>query len=137
MEEQPPQFGGKFGGKPGDPVPEVDPKDVKAVWELRKDVERRRPEGSTGTIAISNRVFERVCTPGANVVAVAFRTMKLSLLCALHPDFLAELTNEAEPVDAVFSAIAQVSMEWPEIGVTRYSPPFDVEQFERLLREAV
>jgi hypothetical protein len=35
MESQEPP---PFGGKPGEPVPTVDPEDVKTVWQIMKDV---------------------------------------------------------------------------------------------------
>ena len=126
----------RFGGEPGEPVPQVDPKDVKAAWELCRDVERGRPPESKGGIAICTSVYERVCTPGANVIAVAYRTLKLNLLSTLNPEFLAPWTTEGKPQDVLFRAIALVSMEWLETGVTYYGPPFDLEQFDRLLHEA-
>jgi hypothetical protein len=124
-----------FGMEPGTPVPQVDAQDVKAAWELTRDVERRRPAGSEGAILIATRVVQRVCTPGADVVAVAHRSTVLNLLCLLHPEFVAPWMKDGGLEDAVFHAMAQVRMEWMEVGVIQHGPPFDLEHFERLLQE--
>ena len=42
--DQPPLF----GGEAGEPVPQVDPEDVKAIWKLGKDVQRRHPGEHVG-----------------------------------------------------------------------------------------
>jgi len=32
-----------FGGNPGEPVPQADPEDLKALWRVQRDVEVRHP----------------------------------------------------------------------------------------------
>jgi len=56
-----------FGGAPGAPVPHVDPEDVKAVWELGREVKKNHPDGQ---VAIGMDVFKHTCRPGANIKAV-------------------------------------------------------------------
>ena|SRR5207247_1890550 len=64
-----------FGGKPGEPVPQVDPDDLKAVWEINHEVQTSHPgERVTGI-----SVLEHACKPGADVKAVAYRAMILGL----------------------------------------------------------
>ena len=42
----PPPF---FGGSPGEPVPEVDPEDLKTVWREQQEIEARRPGKQVAT----------------------------------------------------------------------------------------
>ena len=67
-----------FGGNPGEPVPEVDPEDLKTFWHMARDLQARR----TGEhIAIGFEAMTAVCKPGANgqvweMPDVVFRTME-------------------------------------------------------------
>ena len=54
--DQPPLF----GGEAGEPVPQVDPEDVKAAWGVGGDMERSHPGGQYG---IDVRVFEAPANP--------------------------------------------------------------------------
>lgn len=38
-----------FGGKPGEPVPEVDPEDLKIVWKINRDLQARHPGQQVAT----------------------------------------------------------------------------------------
>jgi hypothetical protein len=49
-------------GAPGEPVPQVDPEDVKAVWKLGQEVKKDHPGGG---VAIGMAIFEHTCKPGA------------------------------------------------------------------------
>src|SRR5215471_12356302 len=64
----------QFGGKPGEPVPEVDADDLKAVWELYRDVKARHP-GHDAAIGMSAVVAS--CKPGADAQAAAYRVGQL------------------------------------------------------------
>ena len=78
MDEQP-----RFGGEPGEPVPTVDPEDMKTVWQINKDAEARHPDGR---FAIGINVFRHACKPGANVEAVCERVIFLRMMNFLAPD---------------------------------------------------
>jgi hypothetical protein len=124
-----------FGGVPGEQVPQVDPEDIKAAWSLVKEIEKNRPPGLSGTIGIDCSLFKRVCKPGANVEAVAYRNMIVGGLCRLNPEVLESWTTDGEVNEAVFRAIAQVRVKWVGIGPNERAFPFDVDEFQRLLRE--
>jgi hypothetical protein len=113
-----------FGGKPGTPVPEVDPEDLKAVWDY--SAETRKGKGPNGAISI--RFFERLCKPGADVQAICYRSSMIGLLATfLQPQQLTP--NEAGTLDMkVFKAAAKMPLEWMGEGV-RKELPFDVEKF--------
>lgn len=58
----------------GEPVPQVDPEDVKAVWKLGQEVKQDHPGGG---VAIGMAIFEHTCKPGAIVKAAIYRTNKI------------------------------------------------------------
>jgi hypothetical protein len=122
-----------LGGKPGEPVPEVDHEDAKAVWQQYQD--------AGPNVAITCRVLALFCSPGADVPAVGYRCGQLDLLRLLSQQQGApsELTEKIAPLmkdgafsDAAFRAIAKVPMEWMEPGVIREGPPYDFDQFLKL-----
>ena len=69
-------------GSPGEPVPQVDPEDVKAVWKLGEEVKKDHPGGG---VAIGMSIFEHTCKPGAIVKAVIYRTNKIEMLRTVAP----------------------------------------------------
>jgi len=121
-----------FGGA-GEPVPTVDPEDVKAVWELFSDFEREHP-GRPGAVGIE--IFKRACSPGADIQAIIYRTQMMWVVQHASPEALAPWTKDERLDDAVFRAIAETPMEWMGVGVPRQGLPFDADDFIRRLREA-
>lgn len=122
-----------FGGKPGEPVPQVDPEDVKAAWELGRNVQKRHPGQQ---VAIGWQIFERTCKPGADIRAVTYRASVLGLLRHAAPEVLEPWTKEDQLEAVIFRAAAQVPMEWMGFGIVRQGFPFDFEDFMRRVREA-
>ena len=125
-------------GPPGQPVPEVDPADVKAVWELGRDIEKRHPvkTGELHAYAVGIEMFKAACKPGANIPAIFYRGMMLWMLVRHVQDQIAPWLKEGNPDDAIFRAIAQVPMEWMGVGVVRNGLPFDAEDFMRRVKKA-
>src|ERR1700693_4732467 len=113
-------------GAPGEPVPQVDPEDVKAVWKLGQEVKRDHPDGG---VAIGMAIFEHTCKPGAIVKAVIYRTNKIEILRMLASEVMEPLIHDK--LDTVFQAAAQIPMEWIGVGVVRQGLPFDFEDFMR------
>ena len=66
----------RFGGKAGEAVPEVDPEDMKAVWQEHRYMQKDHPGQP---IAISTRVLQHYCNPGADMQAVCYRQAQLGL----------------------------------------------------------
>ncbi len=130
-----------FGGKPGEPVPQVDPEDLKNVWQLQDEVKKRHPRGEH--CAIDQSVIQRTCKPGANVQAVSYRAGLLRLILmpiaeglpSIAGEKLAPWIKDGRLDDAVFRAAAQTPMEWMGVGIIRKGPPFDVDEFMRRVRE--
>jgi hypothetical protein len=121
-----------FGGQPGTPVPEVDPADIKIVYNVNCEVQAARPGES---VAIDVEVFKRICSPGANVRAVSYRTATIHLLKMLSPDLLSEWRKDGQMDERVFRAAATIPLNWQKVGVIREGLPFDVEDFMRRVRE--
>jgi hypothetical protein len=63
-----------FGGRPGEPVPEVHPEDLKTLWQIEKDVQATHPGQS---VAVGRDLMIQACKPGANIEAVSYRAMTL------------------------------------------------------------
>src|ERR1700693_432826 len=97
-------------GAPGAPVPEVDPEDVKAVWELGRDIEARHPAkaGELRAHAVGIEIFKAACKPGANIPAVFYRGTMLGMLIRHAQDQLAPWLKEGNPDDESL-AIAMAS----------------------------
>lgn len=113
-------------GTPGEPVPAVDPENVKRFWQMVKELEAVQPGE---TIAITVRLMERTCKPGADVRAVRYRTGMMEMMTMVAPKQMAEFMREGEPSDAVFRAAATVSMTWMGIGAPQKEFPFDTNEF--------
>ena len=114
-----------FGGNPGEPVPEVDPEDLKTFWHMARDLQARH----TGQhVAIGFEAMKAVCKPGANARAVWYRSSMISVLNQFAQDQLSSWVKDGEMSDVVFRTMARIPMEW--IGHTeRQGLPFDVEGF--------
>lgn len=119
----------KFGGEPGEAVPEVDPEDVKTAWRIQKDAEARNPGKSA---AIGADLLRRSCKPGANIEAIGYRTAVFFMVRQIAPEQWACISENGEPNDAAFAAAAKVRLEWMATGVVRQGPPFDPTEFFRL-----
>jgi hypothetical protein len=127
----PPEFA-RFAGRAGEPVPEADPQDVRAVWMVGRDVQRSHPGGQ---VAIGVGTLEAACSPGADFPAVWHRASQISILTLAMPELLKPWTKDGELTETVFKAAAKIPMEW--IGENlRHGLPFDVEDFMRRVSEA-
>lgn len=122
-----------FGGAAGEPVPEVDPEDLKAVWLIGNEAQDRKPGAK---VAIGDVVMRHACKSGANVEATWYRSSLIWLLEQLAQPRLAPwLSAENGFADhPVFRTIASMPVEWIGQGV-REDFPFDVDEFFRRLRE--
>lgn len=128
VETEPP----KFGGNPGEPVPEVDPEDIKTCWEMAREAETRNP-GQVG--AIGTTLLQQVFKPGADIKAVTYRGGMLWMLDMVAHEQLAAWKKDGQVDDSVFRTAATIPMEWMGVGIVRQGPPFDVDEFFRRLRE--
>jgi hypothetical protein len=119
----------KFGGNVGEPVPEVDPKDVQTVWKIQREIEERNPGQQ---VATGVSLLKAACKPDTNTEAVTYRASQLFLLRMIAPEQWAQLTSNGQPSDSVFAAVAKVPMEWMGVGIVRQGPPFNFEEFLHL-----
>lgn len=123
-EQEPP----KFGGNPGEPVPAVDPEDVKSVWQIGRHVQASHPR----VRAIGIDGMKQACKSGADIEAVSYRTGFLWMMSQIASEDLARFMRDGQPSDGVFHAAANVRAEWMGVGTVRQGPPFDVTEFLRL-----
>jgi len=120
----------KFGGEAGEPVPEVDPDDLKAIWKITEEAQAGPNIGR----AIGADAMKQVCKPEANVEATFYRSGFIWMLRQLAPEQLSPWLTEGQVADSVFRAMASIPMEWIGSGV-RQGFPFDTEEFFRRLSE--
>ncbi len=121
-----------FAGKPGEPVPEVDPEDVKTVWQIGIDVQANHPGKN---FAVGVDFMKHACKPGADIEAICYRAGLAWLITQIAPQQLERFMQNGQPNDAVLRAAAKVPAEWIGVGVLREGAPFDVNEFVRLCGE--
>jgi hypothetical protein len=119
-----------FGGKAGEPVPQVDPSDMKALWALGEDTRKKHPEGG---IAIGLNLMQAYYRPGANVMAISYRANMIGVLQHIAPDVMDPLMKDK--LDTVLMAASEIPMEWIG-GVVRDGWPFNPDDFVRRVNEA-
>lgn len=120
----------QFWGEAGESVPQVDPSDIRAAWELGQEMEKNHLGVNVG---IGVDVFQHACKPGANIQAVTYRANMLGMLLHVAPSMMEPLVQDK--LDAAFRAAATIPMEW--IGAeVRKGFPFDADDFIRRVREA-
>ncbi|HKV79547.1 MAG TPA: hypothetical protein VJP02_15470 [Candidatus Sulfotelmatobacter sp.] len=118
----------RFGGEPGEPVPAVDPENVKTVWQIGRDAQASNGCG----VAIGIDLIKQACKPGDNIEAVSYRSTLIWLMSQIAPEDLGRFMRDGQPDDAVFRAAAKVPAEWMGVGIVRKGPPFDVNEFLKL-----
>ena len=109
-------------------VPAVSPDDLRKVWTLFRETQARNPSECT---SIGDTVYQSVCSPGADTIAVWYRASMLGMLHMFPESPLAPWTRNGELDDAVFEVAATFPMEKMRTGVVRQGPPFDVGEFVR------
>lgn len=107
------------------PVPAVDPADLKSMWMVQRNAPPSVPGQLTAT---SVGVFENACSPGADTQAVWYRNSMLQLLAG-PLGMLSSCLHDGIPDDAVFQVAAVFPMERAHVGAVRQGLPFDVQGF--------
>ena len=118
-----------LAGNPGEPVPTVGMKDLKAVWNIYKDIESQHPG-----VAVAGSFTQQTCSAGADVGAVGYRCAMLRLLERLPGDLLGPWKESGQLKDAVFSVAARIPMSWIGVGIPQSRLPFDLDSFFDQLR---
>lgn len=119
----------RFGGEAGQPVPEVDPEDLKALWKQGRELQARHPGQH---VAIGFDAMKAVCKPGANAEAIWYRSSMIWVLSQFAQEQIAPWIKDEEVSDAVFRVMAAIPLEW--VGHTeREGLPFDFEEVCRRL----
>jgi hypothetical protein len=106
-------------GKAGEPVPVVDVADIKAVWAHGRELKALHPEG----VAVELGVWKRVCSPGADVRAVAERCQRLGMLEWL----LRAAWTGGDLSENAFKVAARMNLHWMAPGVAQNG--LGVEEF--------
>ena len=115
-----------FFGARGNCVAAVNPNDLRNVWTMMRDLEARAQTGQSGSI--SSGLYERACSPGANVLAVWYRASILGVLQTLPGNPLTPWSHEGELDDAVFQIAARLPMKKLPVGLVKNGLPFDVQE---------
>ena len=119
-------------GTPGELVPVVDAPDLKSAWNLFRQIESEDPSGGIG---VGMELIKRVCSPGADIGAVAYRCQMLWLLEMCRGDALIAWKRSGQFEEAVFRVAANIPMKWMAVGVPQPDLPFGADAFIEQLRE--
>jgi hypothetical protein len=124
---------------PGEIVATVNPADIKALWQIRREAEARNPGQQ---VAIGG--LDRTCSAGADVYSTGYRATILALLyhaVEQRPEeseaqTLAKWKHGDELDDAIFRVMATIPIRWiPKDGMQGL--PFDGGDFiKRVEQEA-
>jgi hypothetical protein len=117
------------GSGEGDTFATVSPDDLRKVWQLFRDVQARTGGEHCGTASIDIRSFQRVCSPGANAMAVWYRASMLAVMQKFPESPLTPWTHNGDLDDAVFQVAATFPMKKMAVGVEQEGLPLDVEEF--------
>ena len=120
----------RFGGEAGESVPEVDPDDLKAIWQIGEELQADHSSGK----AVGVEVMKQACKPGANIEATWYRSSIIWMLTHVAQQQLTPWLRDGNVANPVFRAMASIPMEWVGSEV-KQSLPFDVEEFLRRLNE--
>jgi hypothetical protein len=108
-------------GKAGVPVPVVDVADIKVMWTHGQEFKAQHPGG----VAVGMDVWKQLCSPGADIRAVAYRYGMLGLLEMM---LRAAWTGGGLSENA-FKVAARMDLDWMPVGVVRNGLPFNLERF--------
>jgi hypothetical protein len=120
----------RFGGEAGESVPEVDPDDLKAIWQIGEELQANH----SGVKAVGVEVMKQACKPGANIEATWYRSSIVWMLTHAAQQQLTPWLRDGKVDDPVFRVMASIPMEWVGSEV-KQSLPFNVEEFLRRLNE--
>ncbi len=121
-----------FLGNAGEPVVEVDPDELKALWQRMRELRARVPGAEESRAVSVGFQGTAIGEPGARSGAIWFRATMLSALHRVAREPLAPWMSDEKVADAVFRIMAKIPMEW--IGFTPHDGlPFDVDEFFRQL----
>jgi hypothetical protein len=94
------------------------------MWAMQRDLQAR----ASGQVATDVRLFERACSPGADVQAVWYRLWMLWILGG-PMGMLSPWLRNGELADTVFQVAATFPMKRMSVGVPQQELPFDVQGF--------
>ena len=121
-----------FWGARGNDVAAVNPDDLRNVWTMMRDLQARTPADQTGSL--NSGLFDGACGPGANVLAVWYRTSILGALQMLPGNPLTPWSHRGELDDAVFQIAATFPMKKLPIGLVKNGLPLDVQELVKQIR---
>jgi hypothetical protein len=105
-------------------APPVNPADFLAVWELIRQARTQSPAENQFSTTVHCRALQQTCTPGANVEAVAARTLMLDILSQVRPRWM-----EQPNAGKILELAARFPLTLPQLGVESDEPPFDLREF--------
>jgi|SRR5580693_8547050 hypothetical protein len=108
-------------GKAGEPVPVVDVADIKVMWTHGQELKAQHPGG----VAVGMDVWKQLCSPGADVRAVAYRYGMWGLLEMM----LRAAWTGGEPSENAFKVAARMDLDWMPVSVVQNGLPFNLEGF--------
>jgi hypothetical protein len=112
-------------GKAGEPVPVVDPQDLKILFDTYEDATKQ------GIKTLGPGSFIHTCKTGADLPALWFRYSMLQLFLSRPVPELAPWMEDGKPDDVIFHEVSMIPMVWIGGGASHHGPPFDPEELFR------
>jgi hypothetical protein len=134
----------RWGWKTGEAVPAVDSQDLKIVWEMVQERGER--------VATSMGVFGAACSPGANVLAVWYRAVRVIWVLKMlneasqspvgepgrqfqFPASWRNILPGGKPNDAVFKAAAKIPLVWESMEPGERNLRFDLDDLIQQIQD--
>ena len=121
-----------FFPRPGVPVPSVNPADLSKMWNFMEQIRASHPGESAG-IGIS--ALQSVCGD-ANVVWYRLSMLELIRIMSKHGAINIPWLTDGKPSQAVFRALAVVTMTGIGHGAPQQGFPLDLDELSKLIAEA-
>jgi hypothetical protein len=122
-----------FGGEAGEPVPSVDPEDLRAAFEAFRDAAKNHPDAKTlGAAANGAAGIMPSVKAGADVKPLYFRSSFLQFFISRVPQSeLSPWVTDGLPDDVMFREMARIPMQWMAVGISQQGLPFDPDELMR------
>jgi len=130
--EQAKQALSDFFPSPGVPVPSVNPADLSKMWDFLEQIQVSHP-GKSVSIGIS--ALQGVCDD-ANIVWYRLSMLELIQMMNKHGVINVPWLTDGKPSQAVFSALAVVSMTGIGQGTPQGRLPLDLDELSNLIAKA-
>ena len=121
-----------FFPRPDVPVPSVNPADLNKMWDFMEQIRASHPGKN---VCVGIRSLQSVCDD-ASVVWYRLSMLELIRIMSKHGAINVPWLTDGKPSQAVFSALAVVTMTGIGHGAPQQGFPLDLDELSKLIAEA-